>query len=57
MQVGQTKHGMLTMNQSLAELVRKRQITADEAVLKSPEPEELRGLLTSGVSASAPRTR
>jgi twitching motility protein PilT len=48
MQVGQAKHGMQTMNQSLADLVRKRYLDAEDAILKSPEPEELRGLLAAG---------
>ncbi len=44
MQAGQ-QFGMRTMNQSLAELVEKRQVTLEEALARSPEPKELRGLL------------
>jgi twitching motility protein PilT len=48
MQVGQTKFGMQTFNQSLASLVAKRLITADEAIGRSSDPEELRAIIASG---------
>ena len=55
MQVGQAKFGMQTFNQSLAALVNKHLITAEEAMGRSSEPDELRNLLTSGqVVASRP---
>ncbi len=40
MQVGQDKFGMQTMNQSLLELYRKRLISRDEAMKRSPNLEE-----------------
>lgn len=47
MQIGQGKHHMVTMNQSLAALVSRRQVTADDAMLQSPDPDELRTLLNN----------
>jgi len=44
MQVGQAKFGMVTLNQCLADLVRKNLITAEEAMLHSSDPEELTNL-------------
>ncbi len=54
MQVGQTKFGMQTLNQSLAELAKKRVIAVDEALSRSMDPDELRQLLTN---TSPQRTR
>lgn len=51
MQIGQGKNHMQTMNQSLANLVRTRQVTLDDAMLKSPDQEELRNLLANGPAA------
>ncbi len=48
MQVGQTKFGMQTMNQALAELVSRRLVSADDALAKSSDPEELRNLMLQG---------
>jgi twitching motility protein PilT len=48
MQVGQSKFGMLTFNQSLAALYLKRLITMDEAVGRSSDPEELKNILAGG---------
>jgi twitching motility protein PilT len=49
-----SKYGMQTMNQSLAELVKKRQISRDEAMNRSTLPDELAQLLGSeGASAAA----
>jgi len=42
MQVGQSKFGMQTMNQSLFTLVQKRHITVEEALGRSSDPEELK---------------
>jgi twitching motility protein PilT len=55
MQSGQ-KFGMQTMNQSLAELVRKRLITREEATNRSTLPEELAQLLgpVDGIGGGAP---
>jgi twitching motility protein PilT len=44
-----SKFGMQTMNQSLAELVKRRQVTREEAVNRSTLPEELVQLLNDGV--------
>ena len=41
MQMGQTKFEMQTMNQSLCDLVTKKVIAFEEAVLRSSDPEEL----------------
>lgn len=45
----QTKQGMLSMNQSLAKLIREKIITVDMAKIFSPEPEELEAI-AHGVS-------
>lgn len=59
MQVGQAKFGMQTMNQSLLAAYHKRNITLDDAVGRSSDPEELRNLLSaspvSGVSQGLSR--
>src|SRR5229473_17964 len=52
MQAGQ-KFGMQTMNQSLIELVQKRQISREEALNRSSLPEELAGLLGLASAPSA----
>ncbi len=48
MQIGQTKFGMQTFNQSLAGLVQRRLIAVDEALGRSSDPDELKNMLTSG---------
>jgi twitching motility protein PilT len=48
MQVGQTKFGMQTMNQSLASLVQRRLISMESALGRSPDAQELRGMITQG---------
>jgi twitching motility protein PilT len=53
MQIGQTKFGMQTFNQSLASLVQRRLITVDEALGRSSDPDELKNMLTSGTGARA----
>ena len=53
MQVGQSKFGMQTFNQSLAALFNRRLITLDEAVGRSSDPEELRNILASSPLAQA----
>ncbi|GLI36617.1 type IV pilus twitching motility protein PilT [Geobacter hydrogenophilus] len=55
MQVGQEKFGMLTMNQCLYGLLQKRHITMDVGMGRSPDPDELKQMLTSGVRPQAPR--
>ena len=50
MQVGQDKSGMITMNQSLLQLVLKRRVEVRTAFTYSPDPEELDKMLkTAGV--------
>jgi twitching motility protein PilT len=56
MQVGQAKFGMQTFNQSLAMAVAKRLVTAEEAMGRSSDPEELKNLLTSGGAVRAAPT-
>lgn len=51
MQVGQTKFGMQTMNQSLAILYQKRLITLDDAMGSTSDPDELRQILGGAISA------
>ena len=57
MQVGRGKYSMQTMNQSLADLVQRRLILADEAISTSSDPEELRNLLASGSPQVRSQTR
>jgi twitching motility protein PilT len=45
MQVGQGKHGMITLNQSLFTLLQKRVITVEEALGRSYDPDELRQMI------------
>lgn len=45
MQIGQAKYGMQTMNQSLLALYLKREITLEDAMARSPEPDEFRQML------------
>ena len=51
MQVGQAKFGMQTLNQSLLAAYLRRDITLDDAVGRSTDPEEFRNLLTSAHNA------
>ena len=48
MQVGQTKFGMQTFNQSLCFLIQRGQISLEEGLLRSSDQDELRNLLTTG---------
>jgi len=45
MQVGQGKHGMITLNQSLYALLQRRLITLEEALGRSYDPDELRQMI------------
>lgn len=45
MQVGQNKSGMITMNQSLLNLILKRKIDIKDAFAESPDVDELDGML------------
>jgi twitching motility protein PilT len=47
MQMGQSKFGMQTFNQSLAGLVARRLVTLEDALGRSSDPEELRNMLAS----------
>lgn len=55
MQVGQDKFSMQTMNQSLFNLYQKRQISLDDALGRSSEPEELKQMLASVGAGMQPR--
>jgi len=55
MQVGQAKFGMQTMNQSLLAAYLRRNITLDDAVGRSHDPEEFRNLLSTSPAAAAPQ--
>ncbi|ABS24881.1 type IV pilus twitching motility protein PilT [Anaeromyxobacter sp. Fw109-5] len=59
MQVGQAKFGMQTFNQSLAAAFSRRLITLEDAMGRSPDPEELKNLLSSGAALrpAAPPSR
>ncbi len=48
MQTGQSKFGMQTMNQSLVDLYQRRMITYDDAVGRSPVPEEIITMISRG---------
>jgi twitching motility protein PilT len=48
MQIGQGKSGMQTMNQSLATLYIRKQITLEEAIGHSSDPDELQEIIASG---------
>jgi twitching motility protein PilT len=50
MQVGQDKFGMQTMNQALFSLLQKRQISMDDAIGRSQDPEELRQMISNPVT-------
>ncbi|MBI3074490.1 MAG: type IV pilus twitching motility protein PilT [Deltaproteobacteria bacterium] len=54
MQVGQSKFGMQTMNQSLAALYQRRVISLDEAVGHSSDPDELKNILAQGQLVEPP---
>src|SRR6202521_108140 len=55
MQVGQTKFGMQTFNQSLASLIQRGMITLEEGLGRSSDAEELRNILASGVKPGVNR--
>jgi len=54
MQVGQLKHGMQTLNQSLHALYTRRLITLEEAMGRSNDIDELRSMI-DGRASQAPR--
>ncbi len=45
MQIGQSQHGMMTLNQSLANLYYNGQISLEETLGRSSEPDELRAMI------------
>ncbi len=47
MQIGQTKHGMVTMNQSLCDLFLRRLITLEDAMNRSSDVDELKTIIAS----------
>ncbi len=49
MQTGQERHGMQTFNQSLAHLVLAKEISREDALAKSSNPDELQELIHRGV--------
>jgi twitching motility protein PilT len=53
MQVGQQKHGMQTLNQSLYSLYARRMITLEEAMGRSNDIEELRMMIEGRVAGGA----
>jgi len=61
MQVGQEKFGMQTMNQSLFSLLSRRIISLDDALGRSPDPDEFRQMLANagmggaGIPGGMPR--
>ncbi|HZX97333.1 MAG TPA: ATPase, T2SS/T4P/T4SS family, partial [Myxococcales bacterium] len=55
MQVGQSKFGMQTFNQSLASLIQRNMISLDEGLGRSSDAEELRNILASGVKPGVNR--
>ena len=55
MQVGQSKFGMQTFNQSLASLIQKGVISLEEGLGRSSDAEELRNILASGVKPGVNR--
>ena len=48
MQVGQSKYGMQTMNQSLFSLLQRRLVTVEEAISRSTDVDELKTMIRSG---------
>jgi len=48
MQVGQSKFGMQTINQALADLFQRRIISMEDALGRSSDPEELKQLIATG---------
>lgn len=57
MQTGQAKYGMQTMNQSLFELYSKGHISYEEAVVRSPIPDEIITMLQKSMAAASGQGR
>jgi twitching motility protein PilT len=56
LQTGRSKSGMQSLNQSLSDLVGRRVISLEEAMLASSDPEELRTLISSAPPPAVVRT-
>jgi twitching motility protein PilT len=56
MQMGQTRHGMQTLNQCLLKLVTSRQIAKEDAIQRSYDPEELTTMLMNAAVAAPPNS-
>lgn len=54
MQVGQSKFGMQTMNQSLFSLLQRRLISVEDALSRSTDVDELKTMIKGGPGASLP---
>ena len=52
MQVGQSRFGMQTFNQSLAIALARRLITPEEALGRSSDPDELKNLMSTGAATA-----
>jgi twitching motility protein PilT len=57
MQVGQSKFGMQTFNQSLAQLLSRRMITQEEAFARSSDADELKNIIAGGTAGNLPGQR
>ncbi len=55
MQVGQSKHGMQTMNQALYDLIQRRVVQPEDAFAKSSDTDELRTMMLGGKGAAPKR--
>ena len=55
MQIGQTKYGMQTMNQSLADLYHRKVVSLDEALGHTSEIDELRTMIMNQGGSVAPQ--
>ena len=56
MQIGQSQHGMMTLNQSLGNLYYNGQISLEECLGRSSEPDELRAIIQKMGGALPDRT-
>ncbi len=54
MQVGQTKFGMQTLNQSLCSLYLKRLITLEDCLARSSDADELKNMIAAAQAAAGP---
>jgi len=54
-QIGQEKWNMQTLNQSLVDLYLRKQITYEDTIIKSQEPDEIKRILAEGAPANQQR--